>query len=253
MGLETSTYVNGLNANNPAATDGLAQADDHLRLIKSTIKNTLPNLTGAVTATQDELNVLSGSTVTTADLNDLAGCPTTLADLTASASGLNTAASHYVPSGGIIMWSGAINAIPSGWVLCDGNNSTPNLVDSFVMGAGGGTAVGATGGANDKTLAAANIPAHSHTFSGSTNHTGDHYHLDGEVMDVTAEATFGWDYSTAASRVDQSQSETKSAHARTSVAGAHSHTFSGTTSSYGSGQAFDNRPAYYALAYIMKT
>lgn len=78
MGLETTTYVSGLNASNPAATDGLAQADDHLRLIKSTLKNTLPNLSGAVTATQDELNVLDGATVTTDELNILAGAvPTT--------------------------------------------------------------------------------------------------------------------------------------------------------------------------------
>lgn len=56
MGLETSTYVDGLNTSNPAATDGLAQADDHIRLIKTVLKNTFPNLTGAVTATQDTLN-----------------------------------------------------------------------------------------------------------------------------------------------------------------------------------------------------
>jgi len=56
MALENGTYVNSLVSSNPASTDGLAQADDHLRLIKSTIKNTFPNLTGAVTATQAQLN-----------------------------------------------------------------------------------------------------------------------------------------------------------------------------------------------------
>ena len=34
MALETGTYIDSLNAANPAATDGLSQADDHLRLIK---------------------------------------------------------------------------------------------------------------------------------------------------------------------------------------------------------------------------
>lgn len=81
MGLETSTYVNGLNANNPAATDGLAQADDHLRLIKSTIKNTFPSLTGAVTATQDELNKLDGTDVTTESLNKLQDITATAAEV----------------------------------------------------------------------------------------------------------------------------------------------------------------------------
>ena len=81
MGLETSTYVNGLNANNPAATDGLAQADDHLRLIKSTIKNTFPNLDAAVTATPAELNVLDGTDVTTASLDKLQDITATAAEV----------------------------------------------------------------------------------------------------------------------------------------------------------------------------
>lgn len=65
MALETGTYINSLVATNPAATDGLAQADDHMRLIKSTIKATFPNLTGAVNATHTELNVLDGGTAAT--------------------------------------------------------------------------------------------------------------------------------------------------------------------------------------------
>lgn len=81
MGLETSTYVNGLNASNPASTDGLAQADDHLRLIKSTLTATFPNLDAAVTADPTELNILDGATVTTAELNKLDGLTATTAEL----------------------------------------------------------------------------------------------------------------------------------------------------------------------------
>lgn len=51
-----------------------------------------------------------------------------------------------VPAGGIIMWSGSIASIPTGYVLCDGTNGTPNLKDSFVVGAGSTYAVGNTGG-----------------------------------------------------------------------------------------------------------
>ena len=69
MPIETSTYINGLVPANPANTDGLSGADDHLRLLKSTITNTFPNITGAVTATQDQLNSMSGFTGTTADLD----------------------------------------------------------------------------------------------------------------------------------------------------------------------------------------
>ena len=58
MALETGTHINSLNASNPVATDGLAQADDHIRLIKATIKATFPNITGAMTATHTVLNGL---------------------------------------------------------------------------------------------------------------------------------------------------------------------------------------------------
>ena len=81
MALETGTYISDLNSSNPVATDGLAQADDHIRLVKSTIKATLPNLTGAVTSTQAELNILDGATVTTEELNTLDGLTASTAEL----------------------------------------------------------------------------------------------------------------------------------------------------------------------------
>lgn len=62
MALETGTYIDDLNVNNPASTDGLGQADDHMRLIKSTIKSTFPSITGAVTSTHTELNKMDGGT-----------------------------------------------------------------------------------------------------------------------------------------------------------------------------------------------
>ena len=59
MALETASFIDGLNSSNPAATDALAQADDHLRLIKAAIKATFPNITGAVTLTQAQINALA--------------------------------------------------------------------------------------------------------------------------------------------------------------------------------------------------
>ena len=82
MALETGTYIDSLNASNPAATDALSQADDHLRLIKSTVKATFPNVSGAVTATHTELNIVDGLTASTSEINLLNG-------LTASTSELN--------------------------------------------------------------------------------------------------------------------------------------------------------------------
>ena len=81
MGLETGTYLDALVPTNPASTDGLAQADDHIRLLKITLTNTLPNLTGAVNTTQAELNVLDGITSSTSELNVLDGITATTAEL----------------------------------------------------------------------------------------------------------------------------------------------------------------------------
>jgi microcystin-dependent protein len=67
MPLENAQTINQLVATNPVATDPLAQADDHLRLIKSTIQNTFPNVTGAINATHTEMNsVADGDTAATA-------------------------------------------------------------------------------------------------------------------------------------------------------------------------------------------
>lgn len=38
-----------------------------------------------------------------------------------------------VPSGGIMMWSGTIASIPTGWALCNGANGTPDLTDKFII------------------------------------------------------------------------------------------------------------------------
>ena len=65
------------------------------------------------------------------------------------------------------MWHGASGAIPSGWVICDGNNSTPNLTDKFIKSTAtaGGTGGSATSGAT--TISIAQMPAHEHTISGA--------------------------------------------------------------------------------------
>ena len=145
-----------------------------------------------------------------------------------------------VPSGAIIMWSGAANAIPNGYVLCDGNNSTPDLRNRFVVGAGSGSSysVDDTGGAASVTLATANLPSHSHTVSGTT---GD----DSHSHTIPSASSIG-----GGSRVT---SQNSTGNTATTTSDTHSHSFSATTSNVGSGTAHENRPPYYALCYIMKS
>lgn len=72
-GLETGVYISDLVATNPTGSDNASTADDHMRLIKSTIKNTFPNINGAVTATQGNLNVLTGTSTTSTELGYVHG------------------------------------------------------------------------------------------------------------------------------------------------------------------------------------
>lgn len=142
------------------------------------------------------------------------------------------ASAEGFPTGGIVMWSGSVATIPSGWFLCDGTNGTPDLRNRFVVGAGGAYGVGDTGGVAEVTLTEAQMPAHSHT--GSTNSAGNHTHSVARGAPGGEGAANG----TTGSSFD------------TGVGGAHSHSL--TINNTGGGQAHENRPPYYALCFIMK-
>jgi len=87
MALESATYISDLVSTNPTGADSRATADDHLRLIKSTIKTTFPNVSGAVTPTHTELNYVAG--VTSAIQTQLGGKLGT-SNSNVAASGLKT-------------------------------------------------------------------------------------------------------------------------------------------------------------------
>jgi len=76
----------------------------------------------------------------------------------------------YIPVGGIIMWSGSVASIPSGWDLCNGSNGTPDLRNRFVVGAGSGYAVDATGGSADAIVVSHNHSATSTTTIADAGH-----------------------------------------------------------------------------------
>ncbi len=166
-----------------------------------------------------------------------------------SVSGFSTNA--LVPTGAILMWSGSIASIPTGWALCDGGNGTIDLRDRFIVAAGSAYSPGNVGGVNTVTLTASQIPAHNHSSGTlSTSFTGAHTHtvtgqLGGDNNDHNNTTTVG--------AGDKGSTETGFNFLHTSSSsGAHSHTISGSTGSTGSGGSHENRPPYYALAYIMK-
>lgn len=143
------------------------------------------------------------------------------------------------PAGVIVLWSGSIGSIPTGWVLCNGSNGTPDLRNRFIVGAGSTYAVDATGGSAD-----AIVVSHTHTFSATTNTTGSHSH---GILGYNGTVNVG-DYVAGAEFINNPRTTQG-----TESAGSHSHTVSGTTASSGSSGTNANLPPYYALCYIMKT
>ena len=159
-----------------------------------------------------------------------------------------------VPPGAIIMWSGAVDAIPEGWALCDGSNGTPDLRNRFIVGAGGSYNVGNTGGASSVTLNTSQIPSHRHS-NGTlyTDYKGKHTHFIDPPSDFDVLLTWGSPQNVAAGDAHLLPNFTIMTFSlRTDEEGDHMHNVYGQTSYAGGGGAHENRPPYYALAYIMK-
>ena len=84
------------------------------------------------------------------------------------------------PTGLIGLWSGNLATIPTGWVICDGTNETPDLRDKFIRGASGDdvpatTTVGTVGGSDNTILTEPMLASHSHTISVSQINTQDNH------------------------------------------------------------------------------
>lgn len=58
---------------------------------------------------------------------------------------------QIIPTGLICMWSGANEDVPEGWALCDGQNSTPDLRDRFILAASANFPTNSVGGSKDCT------------------------------------------------------------------------------------------------------
>jgi len=213
MGLETGTYIDSLNTSNPGATDSVAQGDDHIRLVKSTIKNTFPNVTGAMTATHTELNLLDGCTANTAELNyvDIATLGTVeaskavTADSNKDITGIrNLTVTGTITNSSIISLS---DVYPVGSIYINASDGTnPGTLLGFgtwVAFGAGRVPVGIdatqtefdtaeeTGGAKTHTLTVSEIPAHTHNLGSKDSTAGDGGAFNEEFIEDPADTTNG--------------------------------------------------------------
>jgi hypothetical protein len=179
-----------------------------------------------------------------------------------------------LPTGVIVMWSGLLSAIPTGWLLCDGTSGTPDLRSMFIQGAAAGQNPGATGGASTHTHTAswpAGVPTISGTaasFSG--NALGTHSHeLPFQIPSTTttrqiAAATFGTGTSRAATAVSATGTANTTSAAVALTQAVSAGTPSGTVTVTNPGTvawpagvptnaSASNVPPFFALAFIMKS
>ena len=212
------------------ATSGLAEI-----LNKPNITDT----TYSTSSVSDSNNVklrLTGSDSSTDDVLVTAGSQVNFSSVTANGFTINsTATTTQVPSGIVVLWSGASNAIPTGWSLCDGTGSTPDLRDKFIVGAGNNYSVDATGGS-------ANTPVVSHThgignISGNTSNTGSHTHGSGNYSTSnTGDHSHSQSGSGSGNTGNQSNNHyhTLSTNVSTNNTGSHTHNVPwGDSDSYG--------------------
>ena len=147
-----------------------------------------------------------------------------------------------VPLGGIIMWSGSDE--PDGWALCNGQTkdgkTTPDLRNRFIVGSGGEYNNGWTGGQKSVTLTQSQMPSHNHT--GTTNKDGAHEHTANGSMNVASGSDGVVVYVNAPASGRHGVIYPRGSE--------HQHAF--TTNATGGSQAHENRPPYYALAYLMR-
>ena len=135
-----------------------------------------------------------------------------------------------LPSGVIVLWSGATGSIPSGYYLCDGANGTPDLRNRFIVGAGSTYAVAATGGSADAVVV-------SHTHTATAVDSGHLHTYSANNGNINASGSPG------VTSGNVSTYNTSTSYANVTV----------TNASTGVSATNANLPPYYALAYIMKS
>lgn len=219
-----NTDVGGIDINEGCAPSGINNA---IRDVMAQIKDMQTGADGDNFAVGGALSV-TGNTTLSSTLTVNSSVGTAGQALLSRGAGLSPQWGAAFVTGMIMLWSGSSATIPSGWLLCDGSNSTPDLRNRFVVGATSTYAVGATGGSADSIVVShthtVTDPGHTHGMK-YTNYEHPSPQFNPNVDGTGNSGTVNTNSATTGITIDSTGS-------------------SGTNA---------NLPPYYALCYIMKS
>jgi hypothetical protein len=224
-----NTDIGGINIAEGCAPSGINNA----------IRELMAQLKDMQSGTDGDTFTVGGNLTVSSTLTANSSVGTAGQALISRGAGLSPQWGTLFVTGMIMMWSGTIATIPSGWVLCDGNNSTPDLRNRFIIGAN----------ADDAGVAKTNV-------TGSATQTGGS--KDAIVVSHTHSVTDpGHSHNTGLNFFQLSSSPSGTSMLRPNTVGPATATSSSTTGisidSAGSSGTNANLVPYYALAFIMKS
>lgn len=216
MALETGTYISDLVSTNPAGTDTLDKADDHLRLIKSTIKATFPNITGAVTLTQAQLNAAARTNVANTFSADqtinngrlfVSTSTTTAATLETTAASSDNVQLRFKGTSGD-RWAIGNNVGSGGTGLNFEIYDLVNSLTRFTISSSGNVGIGAAPGSTARRLTVYGSTAAATTTSlALQNATSGTTASDGFTMELDGTVGYLWNYENDSIRIGTNATE----------------------------------------------